>query len=424
MDFLRIIFEHIGNRIFILFKWVIFAIVTSLVVGFISSVFYILVQGATSLRMLHPIIITMLPIAGLFIAFIYRKFDGANKQGTNLVLASISANKKIPIKMLPLIFVSTIVTHLFGGSVGREGAALQIGGSLGNFFGNIFKFDDKDRHVVIMCGMTAAFTSLFGTPMAATIFSMEVISVGIMHYSALVPCAIAALVSRGVSSIFGISGESFAVSQIPELSIISSGEIFLLAILCAGVSVVFCIILHKTEHLFRKHLRNHYLRILVGGFIVLALTYIVYKLTGETLYNGAGMDIIARAIDNGRTNWYDFILKMIFTAITIAAGYRGGEIVPSFFVGATFGCLFGNIIGLSPSLCAAVGLISVFCGVTNCPITSLLIGFELFGTDGLPYYLLAVSVSYMLSGYYGLYQSQKIVYSKYKSEYINTNTHK
>ncbi len=420
MDFFKELFNHIGSRISILFKWVVFSIITAAVVGFISSIFYVLVQEATHIRQLNHLTILLLPFAGFFIAFIYRKFDGANKQGTNLVLASIHSNKKISIKMLPLIFLSTIITHFFGGSVGREGAALQIGGSLGNFFGTKFKVDDKDRHVVIMCGMTAAFTALFGTPMAATVFSMEVVSVGIMHYSALVPCAVSAVVSSEIAtSLFEIEPETFFVANIPDLSITSAGGIFILGILCAAVSILFCVGLHKTEHFFRKHLRNHYIRIFIGGAIITGLTFFLET----TDYNGAGMDIIAKAI-SGETNWYDFILKIVFTAITIAAGYRGGEIVPSFFVGATFGCLFGDIVGISPSLCAAAGMISVFCGVTNCPITSLFIGFELFGIDGLPYYLLAVAVSYMLSGYYGLYQSQKIIYSKYKSEYVNTTTHK
>lgn len=420
MDFFKTVFKHIYNNIFILFKWVLFAVITALIIGSVGSLFYILVAESSKIRQENDFIIALLPFAGLFIAFIYRRLDGANKQGTNLVLASISANKNIPLKMLPLIFISTIITHLFGGSAGREGAALQIGGSLGNFFGNIFKVDDKDRHVVIMCGMTAAFTALFGTPIAATFFSMEVVSVGIMHYSALVPCAVAAIVSKKLAEAFGISAENFVItSGIPEISFASIGETFLLAVLCAGLSVSFCIILHKTEHIFRKNFRNHYLRIFIGGLIITSLTFALHTRN----YNGAGMEIIEKAV-SGEVNWYDFILKILFTAVTLGSGFRGGEIVPTLFAGATFGCLFGNIIGFSPGLCSAIGMISLFCGVTNCPVTSLFIGFELFGIDGLLYYLLAVSVSYMLSGYYGLYKSQKIVYSKYKSEYINTTAHK
>ncbi len=419
MDTLKEIFSHVEKRLLILIKWVVISVITAVIISLAGTIFYLLVKEATGIRGKYDFLILLLPFGGLIIAGMYRIFDGAGKQGTNLVLASIHSNKEIPIKMLPLIFISTILTHLFGGSAGREGAAIQIGGSIGNAFGKIFKFDDKDRHVVIMCGMSAAFTALFGTPMAAAVFSMEVVSVGIMHYAALVPCVAAALTSSAVAKYFGIMPECFNIGVIPEFNVLSATEIFFLAVLCAGVSVLFCIVLHKTEGLFRKHLRNHYIRIFVGGTIIVIFTFLLQTRD----YNGAGMEVISNAL-SGDVKPEAFILKMLFTAVTLGAGFRGGEIVPSFFVGATFGCLFGKIVGLSPPLCAASGMIAVFCGVTNCPISSLLIGFEMFGMDGMPYYLITVAVSYMLSGYYGLYQSQKIIYSKYKSEYINTTAHK
>ena len=180
----------------------------------------------------------------------------------------------------------------------------------------------------------------------------------------------------------------------------------------------FCVFLHKTEHLYKKYLKNRYVRIFVGGCAIVLLTLLV----GNNDYNGAGMHTIEHAIE-GHVVPEAFLLKMLFTALTIGAGYKGGEIVPTFFVGATFGCLVGPFIGLSPSFCAAIGMIALFCGVTNCPISTLLISFELFGYEGMPYYLLAVAFSYMLSGYFGLYSSQKIMYSKYKTDFINRHTH-
>ena len=192
----------------------------------------------------------------------------------------------------------------------------------------------------------------------------------------------------------------------------------MLAILCAGVSVLFCVTLHTSEHMYQKYLKNPYLRIIAGGVIIILLTLLV----GSQDYNGAGMFVIERCFENEYVP-YAFLLKILFTALTLGAGFKGGEIVPSFFIGATFGCLFGNILGFSPALCTAVGMGAVFCGVTNCPITSLLICFELFGFEGMPYFLLSIALSYMLSGYFGLYRSQKIVYSKYKPEYINRETH-
>ena len=410
------IIEHIVKRLYILVRWSVVAVFMAVITGIIGGLFYFLLACSKTFFNSHWYAVLFLPCAGIFIAFIYKKFDKAGKQNTNLVIASIHSDKNVPIKMMPLIFFSTILTHLFGGSAGREGAALQIGGSIGNFFGNIFKFDDKDKHVLIMCGMSGAFAALFKTPMAAAVFSMEVISVGVMYYSALVPCVIAALVSVSIASVFSSHVENFNIAFIPEFNLINGTKIFIISILCAAVSVLFCIILHKCEHIFKIYIRNVYLRIIIGGVIIVILTFLI----GTNDYNGAGMEIIEKAVE-GNVVWYAFIMKIVFTAITLGTGYKGGEIVPALFVGASFGCLAGTIAGLSPSLCAAVGMISVFCGVTNCPISSLLLGFELFGMEASKYFILAIAVSYMVSGYYGLYRSQKIIYSKYKSEYVNVN---
>jgi len=268
-----------------------------------------------------------------------------------------------------------------------------------------------------MCGMSAAFSTLFGTPMAAAIFPMEMVSVGVMYYMALVPCVVSSLTAHGVAIILGVAGESFHVTGIPTLSLIPSLQVVLVAVICAFISIGFCGLLHRTEKLYKKFLKNRFLRIFVGGCAVVVLTMLV----GTHDYNGAGMHTIEMAVE-GHVVPEAFLLKMIFTALTIGAGYKGGEIVPTFFVGATLGCLLGQFIGLSPSLCAAIGMVSLFCGVTNCPISTLLISFELFGFEGMPYYLLAVAFSYMLSGYSGLYRSQKIMYSKYKTDFINRHT--
>ena len=399
-------------------KWVIFALITGLVVGSIATMFHFSIAIATMVREATPWIIFLLPIGGLIIVRCYRMVKDEKELSTNSVLSAIHSNEKLPLKMAPLIFVSTVITHLFGGSAGREGAALQLGGSIGNGLGALFHFNDNDKRIMIMCGMSAAFAALFGTPMAAAIFSMEVISVGIMQYSALVPCVIASLSAFSVAQAFGVGQELFLVSHVPNFTIFSAGKVTILAVLCAVLSIAFCILLHQTEHLYKKLFKNPYLRIIVGGCLIIVLTLLV----GDQTYNGTGMHVIEEAME-GHVVPYAFLLKMLFTAITIGAGYKGGEIVPSFFIGATFGCLFGNILGFAPDLCAAVGMASLFCGVTNCPITSLLISFELFGYEGMPYYLLAIAFSYMLSGYYGLYSSQRIMYSKYRTQFINRQSH-
>lgn len=399
-------------------KWVIFSILAGVVVGSVGTLFYFGMTLVTLLREKNPWLIFLLPIGGLLIVGSYRLLHNEKDTGTNLVLSAIHSNDELPLRMAPLIFISTLITHLFGGSVGREGAALQLGGSIGNGLGRLFRFDEKDKHVMIMCGMSAAFSALFGTPMAAAIFSMEVVTVGIMHYSALVPCVISSLVAFGFAQSFGVGQELFLLGKVPSFTITSAVTVSGLAILCALVSIFFCVVLHQTEHLYKRFFKNPYARVFTGGCIIIVLTLLV----GSQTYNGAGMNVIERCIE-GTVVPEAFLLKIIFTALTIGAGFKGGEIVPSFFIGAAFGCLFGNLIGFSPSLCAAIGMTSVFCGVTNCPITSLLISFELFGYEGMPYFLLAIAFSYMLSGYFGLYSSQKIMYSKYKTNYINKKTH-
>ena len=409
---------HNAHRVLVSVKWVIFAILVGTVVGLCGSAFYFGMSYVTSLRTAHSWLIFLLPVGGLVIVGLYHLFHDEKDTGTNLVISAIHSGDELPFRMAPLIFVSTRITHLFGGSAGREGAALQMGGSIGNALGRLFRFDEKDKHVMIMCGMSAAFSALFGTPMAAAIFPMEMVSVGVMYYIALVPCVISSLVAHGIAVSFGVSNELFLIGEVPAFGILSSVKISVLAILCALVSILFCVILHQTEHLYKKLFKNPYLRVFAGGCLVVLLTCLV----GSQSYNGTGINIIENCI-NGTVRPEAFLLKMIFTALTLGAGYKGGEIVPSFFTGAAFGCLFGNLLGFSPTLCTAVGMTSVFCGVTNSPITSLLISFELFGYDGMPYFLLATAFSYMLSGYFGLYRSQKIVYSKYKTNYINKATH-
>lgn len=398
-------------------KWVFFAVIVGIAVGLCGTMFSILLTFVTDMRIEYPWLILFLPVGGLIIVGLYYLLHDQNDTGTNLVISAIHSDDHLPFRMTPLIFLSTLITHLLGGSAGREGAALQMGGSLGNTLGRIFRFDEKDRHVMIMCGMSAAFSALFGTPMAAAIFPLEVVSVGVMYYMALVPCVISSLVARGVADAFGVANEMFLVTSIPKFTVLTAVKISVLAVLCALVSIIFCIMLHKTEEGYRHFFKNPYLRVAVGGCIVVLLTFLV----GNQTYNGTGIAIIEQCID-GTVRPEAFLLKMLFTALTLGAGYKGGEIVPTFFTGAAFGCLFGNVLGFSPTLCTAVGMSSMFCGVTNCPISSLLISFELFGYEGMPYFLLAIAFSYMLSGYYGLYRSQKILYSKFKTYYINRFT--
>ena len=411
---LKLYLHKIVRNLRIFLRWGILAAATGLVVGSFSTLFAACLKFVTGFRSERPWMICLLPAAGIIIVFMYRVFNYKNDKGTNMVLSMIHAETELPFKMAPLIFISTVITHLFGGSAGREGAALQLGGSIGNQLGRWFHLNERDRRIIVMCGMSAAFSAIFGTPIAAVVFAMEVVSVGVMYYAALVPCVFASLIAFKVANHMGIGPNVFQIMDIPAFQLLPSLKIILLAMLCAGLSILFCVSLHSLGNVYRKKLKNPYIRIVFSSAVIIILTLILQ--TDD--YMGAGVPVITRAIQ-GRTAPAAFIWKIVFTALTLEAGFKGGEIVPSFFVGATFGCLFGQLLGISPSLCAAVGMVSVFCGVTNCPISSLLIAFELFGYAGVPYFMIAISVSFLLSGYYGLYHDQTIVYSKYQSQFVN-----
>ncbi len=407
----------IAYRVWETLRRILLAILSGVVIGGVGILFVKALGSANNFRSEYPQLILGLPIAGLAIVFLYQICNYQNDRGTNLVLSTLHAKTHIPFRMAPLIFISTIVTHLFGGSAGREGAALQLGGSIGERIGQLFRLDEDEKRMLVMCGMSAAFSAIFGTPLAAVIFAMEVGSVGIMHYSAFVPCMFASLVASSFATVMGVHAEKFTIFEPVSFTAIPALQIVLLGILCAVLSILFCKILHTTGHMLRKYLPNPYLRILTASFAIIGLTILLQT----SAYSGAGVNLIEEAFA-GTSPDMAFFWKMIFTAITLGAGFKGGEIVPSFSIGATFGCLFGSVVGLSPSLCAAVAMVSVFCGVTNCPITSLLIGFELFGFDAMKFLLIGVAISYMLSGYTGLYSEQTIIYSKFKTNYINRKT--
>ncbi len=399
--------------------WVFIGILVGVIVGLVGTAFAYSITFATQLRTNYTWILYLLPILGLIIVWFYNRANMKDQPGTNMILLSVRSDENVPFAIAPVIFATSFLTHLGGGSAGREGAALQIGGGVAQQIGRWMKADSKTMRIFSMCGMSACFACLFGTPVAATVFAMEVVSVGIMQYSAIIPCTVAALVADFVARLFHVHHMHFSI---PELTIsfdlAIGGKVALLTIAAAFASVLFCIILHKTAYVYEKFIENRYIRIVVGGLLVIALTF----LFGTRDYLGAGEDIITAAI-SGNARPEAFLLKMIFTAVTLEAGFKGGEIVPTLFIGSTFGCVLGGLLGLPPTFGAAIGMIGLFCGVTNCPLASIFLGLELFGGDGLEWFLLTVAISYMLSGYYGLYSQQKIVYSKDNHDFIDTHTH-
>ena len=393
-------------------KWLCIGVIMGGIIGLVGALFHFCSAEAEAFRGDNTWLIYLLPVAGAAIAYFYDAMKYSHDKGTNLVLLAVRDNKIMGIHHALCIFVATVLTHLCGGSSGREGASLQIGAALGSFSGRKLKFGEDDKRIMTMCGMSAMFAAVFGTPVTAAIFAMEVVSVGIFYYSAIIPCVTSALTASYISSLFGNTHLQVSVN-VPKADLILYLKIALIGAICAGISVLFCQVIGKTHKLFKK-IKNHALRAAAGGAIVVLLTLIV----GDYTYNGTGGDMIVSAFTKSPF-FAAFLIKMVFTAVTLGSGFKGGEIFPVFFIGSSFGSIFAPLLGLDCSVGAAVGMIAIFCGVTNCPIASMLLSIELFGGEGIGMYALVCAVSYMLSGYGGLYSEQKILYSKKRMKFIN-----
>ena len=309
----------------------------------------------------HSFMLYLMPVAGVLIVLLHQMFHELGNRGTNLILESISSDERIPMATLPCIFISTILSQAVGASAGKEGAALQIGGCIGNYFGDVFHMDERDKKVMIMSGMSGCFGAIFGTPLAAAMFGIEVISIGVAYYAALVPCVFASFIGAQISGALGLHGESFLILHIPKFSLVPALYTVGLGLTCALLSVCFCILLHETQHLYKNKIGNVYVRILVAAGLSIALALIFGR-----DYCGAGFNLVEKAVD-GESAYLGFLLKMIFTAVALGGGFKGGEIVPTLAVGSSFGCTFGLLTGFEPSLCAAAGMLATFVGVTNCP---------------------------------------------------------
>ena len=406
-------FDDMKSNISFVLKWMGISIVLGGICGIVGALFHISIDWVTQWRVAHSYIVFLLPIGGMIIVFLYHCVHLEYEPGTNTIIKSVRQQEHVPVLLAPAIFLATVVTHLFGGSSGREGAALQIGGSIASSIGHLFNVDKKNMSILIMCGMSAVFSALFGTPLTATLFSMEVVSVGIFYYAAFVPCLCSSLVSFMIAQLFGCHKVAFPMSTAFEVDMIVVLKLVVFAFVVALFSIVFVSMMHCSHRTFKKYFHNPYIRVSVGGLILMVLVV----LFGQN-YLGAGMDIVHDAIyDSVRS--YDFLLKAIFTAITIGCGFKGGEIVPTFFIGATLGYVLGGFLGLDPHVCAALGLVSMLCCVINSPVTSIVLGIEMFGSAYLIPFAIVAAFGYVLSGYLSLYQAQKIVYSKTSPEYID-----
>ena len=389
-------------------RWLGLAGLTGAACGLAGAAFTWCVAQAAALRAAHPWLLFAMPLAGLAIVWSYRAAGMENDSGTNQIIASVRGGERPPVRLAPLIFLGSVLTHLTGGSAGREGAALQIGGSISAGIGRLLRLGDRNVNTIIQCGMAGLFSALFGTPLTATVFALEVVNVGHFRYAALFPCLLSALTANAIPRLLGLPGETYRLSGLPDLGFVPMLRCGALAILAALVSIAFCALMHEAGRLYQKYIPNQYLRALAGAAFVILLTVI----EGSGDYNGAGGHIIELAVEGQVHVPWAFLWKMLFTALTLGAGFRGGEIVPTLFIGSTFGCAAGPLLGLDPAFGAAVSMIALFCGVVNCPMASIFLAIELFGGEGVLFFALSCALSFLVSGQYSLYSSQNIVYSK------------
>lgn len=388
--------------------WAVFSALVGAVCGLVGGAFAITVEEVTHLRQHTPWLPWLMPVAGLAIAGLYRLLKLPLSIGTDEIIKTVQTQEDVSIKMAPAIFLSTALTHLTGGSAGREGAALQLGGSIGVAMSRMTRLRNDDHRIFQLCGMAALFSALFGTPLAATIFVIEIIEIGKINDRALLPCLISALTAKLVAVAIGAPAEVFplasGLADVTWLTLLQSAGV---GLCCGVVAILFCYAMHGAGRYLRKAIPNDFLRIAFGGATVALLAAGL----GTVDYQGSGMHVILSALQGHAEPWA-FALKILFTALTLGVGFKGGEIVPSFFVGATLGCVVAPLIGLDPALGAGLGIIAMFCGVTNGAIASAVLSVELFGAEYLPLFAIAVAVSYALSGQVSLYHTQKFVEPK------------
>lgn len=382
-------------------KWCILGVLIGTLGGLIGACFDHLLSFVTRLRQTEPWLILLLPVGSIATGLLYRVFGMYNFGGTNEIVACLIDKKPIKVIAAPLIFISTAITHLLGGSSGREGAALQLGGAGATALCRVLRLKEDDQTLAIISGMSAVFASLFGTPLTATFFVLEFKLSFKVISRAILPCLISSVVAAKFSSALAVAAETANVSVIDTFTFPTVAKIIILSLGLSILSRLMCIIFHKTGNLMTRLISNAFLRTALAAAVIVVLTAIV----GDMRYSGSGMSMAIMAIE-GKADWFDFILKIVFTAVTLAAGLKGGEIVPTFCVGATFGCVFGSILGLDPGFGAALGLVGLFCCTTNSPISAVFFGIEMFGFCALPYFIIVCIILWLLSVNKGLFENR------------------
>jgi H+/Cl- antiporter ClcA len=409
-----------------LLYWTVLILPVAVVVGLFVALFLWLLEWATATRWSNLWLIFLLPIAGIIIAALYRLAGKNADAGNNLIIDEIhKPGGGIPARMAPLILFTTVITHLFGGSAGREGTAVQMGGSISSLFSKWYKLKHEDKRILLMCGMAAGFGAVFGTPITGAIFALEVLAIGRIKYEALLPCLIASIIADVTCSSVGIPHTHYSIQFSDTgnhlFSFVSFDILLLIKVIGAGIAFglagfMFAELMHFIKRSSNKYISKKWLIPVIGAVLVVGISYLAgsfdYLGLGVTNPNKNGVSI-ASAFSAGGATHYSWVLKLLLTAITLGMGFKGGEVTPLFFIGATLGYSIAMLTGAPIDLMAGLGFIAVFAGATNTPIACTMMGVELFGSHYVLYYAVACFTSYYFSGHSGIYGSQRIAINKF-----------
>ena len=397
------------------------AIPVSLAIGSMVALFLWLLNWAIHFRFQHTWLLYLLPAAGVIIHLLYKLYGSSSEKGNNLIIDEIhEPGAGVPKRMAPLILVTTVITHLFGGSAGREGTAVQIGGSLANLFSGWFKLKEADKQLVLTAGIAAGFGAVFGTPFTGTIFALEVLTIGRLKHEAFIPCLVAGFVGDYTVALWGVSHTQYHIANLQaDYTLyghqIHFGFLMLFKIILASAafglaSYVFAKATHLLKALFNKWIKTSWLIPICGGLIIIGLTFLI----GKPDYLSLGVSpeyphavTIVSAFQQSGADFFSWFWKLIYTVITLSTGFKGGEVTPLFYIGATLGNTLAGLLNAPVSLFAALGFIAVFSGATKTPLACTIMGMELFGPAFVIFYAVACFTAYLCSGKVGIYRAQR-----------------
>lgn len=386
-------------------EWLVVGAMVGVACGVASAVFLHALEWATGFRTGHEIIVYALPLAGLVVGVIYERWGKPIRGGNNLVIDTVHEDSpQIPYRMGPMVLIGTVLTHLFGGSAGREGTAVQMGGSLADLVAHRVGAKRAARRQILAAGIAGGFGSVFGTPIAGTIFGLEVVAIGRMEYDALFPALVASVVGDFVTRKLGIEHTVYPSPAALPMSPLLLGKWIVFGLAIAATSVAFVELTHRLKKLLEVRVPRLPLRMLIGGIAIVAM----WKLVGTSDYLGLGVPMIVRSFTDPHLPWFAFAAKLVFTAVTLAAGFLGGEVTPLFFVGAALGNVLGRALGLPLDLAAGVGMAALFAAAANTPIALSIMAIELLGAQVAPHVVTVAVVAYLMSGHRGIYPAQRL----------------